>query len=46
MIRYRFVQTGTYSGPAEAMIAEAERDALAWITNYDPQGIDWDGKRF
>lgn len=46
-IKYKSLDTRLYSGPAEKMIAEAEKDALAWIRSFNPnRNIHWDGERF
>jgi hypothetical protein len=45
-IQYAAIETGSYSGTAEEMIAAAEEDALAWVRAYRPARIKWDGKRF
>jgi len=46
-IKYENLDTRPYSGPAKKMIAEAERDALAWIMRFDAsRDIHWDGERF
>jgi hypothetical protein len=46
-IKYESLDTRPYSGPAEKMIAEAERDALAWVKAFDAnRNIHWDGKLF
>jgi hypothetical protein len=46
-IKYEGLDTRPYSGPAEKMIAEAEKDALAWVRSFDPnRNIHWNGDRF
>jgi hypothetical protein len=46
-IRYQSLDTRPYSGLDEKMIADAETDALAWVTRFDAnRDIHWDGKRF